>query len=285
MKKQILTLVFILFAISAFSQGSNTSFYGKYVDMYRGKKGIISTEYEKYQSVGIQSRPILEITNVIKKKKTVLDTVVLENPLELIGDTVLFDDRNFDTRKDIFGSIKYQIPFKSIKTGKSYILDYNDISVYEFPFNIIDPLSIPDDFFCSEIRKSEDEFTGKKKIFTPPSDDIDFEIVTAEGKQFCFMTLNAVDNSLGSLGGKGVIVLFQDGTKLTFPDEKIMTNQTSMTGYYSYLAVIRINEEDIKNLQSKKIKGFRLNVIDKMITDFDATRYNLLFKCLTRRVN
>ncbi|WP_029278163.1 hypothetical protein [Pedobacter borealis] len=277
MKRSILTL---LIALPLFSFCQKTTFYGQYVDLYKGKKFVYSQEYATYiEGSSIKPRLLLEV--IMPKNKKDKDTLKNLLPETIQGDTLIFENKSFSKIVNEYTkSESYRLPIKNLKNNKRYYFEYDPFNKYDFPFAIIDSLEVPKNLFCNEITKNADEFSGINTISTPVSDNIQYSISSKDNIQSNFINLKVTTTSLPPLGIKGVIILFRDGSKFDFPNEKILTNSAGVSGFYTIFATIILSKENLFQLKSKKIKGFRVGGTDNLLSQFESERYFGLFNCL-----
>ncbi len=264
------------------SFGQSTTFYSKYVELYKGKRAVISKEYEDYYSnSSIKLKLISEIIKPLKLKKN-MDTLLRINALDLKGDTLIFDDAQpIQTVNEYTKQSNYKLLLKSLKSGKRYILDYDPEISFYFPFTIIDKLSIPNGYFCNEISQRKDKFTGKIITETPTGEKIAFVKMSDSGEISYYLRLLSYSSSLSSYLKTGVIVLLQDGSKVEFKDCNIEILEKSHSGIYTYLAMQKLDQETLKKLSKGKIEAYRMFVDDSTINDFEAVKAISLLNCLT----
>ena len=82
-----------------------------------------------------------------------------------------------------------------------------------------------------------------------------------------------------NVDGKGVIILFTDGTKWTAPNETI--DVEAETSNFEYSAFASLTNADMITFQNKKIKKFRLYIYDKEV-DVDLSDKLMVYaKCLS----
>ena len=76
-------------------------------------------------------------------------------------------------------------------------------------------------------------------------------------------------------------ILFEDGTKLTKPQEKIDTKTSSGRGYI-YSAFIQLSQSEIKLLTEKNITDTRLYIYDGKVDKDSAKKIREYLKCLSK---
>ena len=121
---------------------------------------------------------------------------------------------------------------------------------------------IPVDVNDSIVREIDD-MTDDIKISSPVSKTMAIlKRIKTDGTSYYFML--STTGVTGINNSKGVIVLFDDNTRMTLPDEEITLN-TEIDGF-RYFAVIKLTKEDLIILATKKIKKYRLHIFDQTIT-------------------
>lgn len=279
-------LTLLLIFATTVVHGQSKTFYGKYVDLYRGKKVIFSSEYEALPSLAVRKPKLLMEVVAPKKKAKSVDTLLRIYPDTIKGDTLVFDEVSVRPSVDQYvGGTRYLLPLRSLKNNKRYYLDYNPASIYDFPFTVVEPLKVTEGFFCTELRSESDEFTSTHSVSSPMGDDVVFTRKVKDGRTYFLMSLKASSSSLTAMGKTGAIVLFNDGDKIEFKEAEMDVLRTSLAGHYNILTTVILDRSMIEKLTMKQIKGFRLYMDDKMLTNFESLRYMDLIKCITKELN
>lgn len=92
-----------------------------------------------------------------------------------------------------------------------------------------------------------------------------------KGKILYFLKLTTRASTI-SIGERGVIILFEDGTKITKPNVLVDYNSNASTRY-DYFAFIPLTLAELAILKTKKVKKYRLFIYDD---EFNAFEQNLL---------
>ena len=88
-----------------------------------------------------------------------------------------------------------------------------------------------------------------------------------------------VNGKIPSVGSKGVIILFADGSKIEKPDVKINVEVDNIERGYLYTATFILNQEEIEKLTQKSITDVRLHIFDKEI--IDGLKLQEYLKCIS----
>ena len=121
---------------------------------------------------------------------------------------------------------------------------------------------------CDEITKSNDKFEDIVRYSTPTSTQFGgfisaLKVIDGDNSRV-YLRLYANGQTL-NVDEKGVILLFDDGSKLEWPTEKLEVEYKDF-GYgntaWRYSAFILLNDEEISMLSSKTINSYRLYIYD-----------------------
>jgi|BioPla2DNA2_1021312.scaffolds.fasta_scaffold36365_2 hypothetical protein len=155
---------------------------------------------------------------------------------------------------------------------------------HNFPF-LTSQITIDINALCSKIEKRTDDFTNEVTINNP----------IIEGRQISSMILyksvksGKVSYSLSlrtygstvNVGETGVIILFDDGTKMSKPTVKIDVDSDEKG--FKYSAYIPLTEIEVKSLTTKKIKKFRLYIYDEEVSPGFAEKFTYYVKCVMEK--
>jgi hypothetical protein len=123
---------------------------------------------------------------------------------------------------------------------------------------------------CSTVVTSSiDKITGEQRKMTATypfkggyslvESPVTYMQTIKDGDTTLYMSLQTLGSTL-NIGGKGVIILFANGTKIERPEVKI-DYSTSSYGW-KYSAFMSLNQEEINLLQTNEIEIFRLYIYD-----------------------
>ena len=182
------------------------------------------------------------------------------------------------------GNAYYDNPIFLLKdtlTQQNVFFIYNPWNEYLFPF-LISQEEIDSNIFCSRIEKKSDDFTNEVSYSTPFYEGKDliplvFYKIIKGGNKTYYLSLTANGNTV-VVDGKGVIILFEDGTKINKPNVKIEVNAKS--DGYEYSAFFPLTVQEIQFLKNKKITNYRLYIFDNKLNKSFAEKLKYYSKCL-----
>lgn len=185
----------------------------------------------------------------------------------------------------VFKLISYQKNVGSLKTSISLELNNSKFGsiYYEYEpkfesywiFDVIGGYNIPDNYFCKEIETKNDKFTGLTKYNSP----IDEHVFFIKEKGITYIYLLSHSKSL-TVGGNGVIILLDDGSKIENKEAKIDVKYDG-NGYYDYSTLFVLNDDQIKKLIENQITDYRLYVYDFKIDKAKGWFFKQYLKCLS----
>ena len=139
----------------------------------------------------------------------------------------------------------------------------------------LDLVSIPEGFYCSQIKVEEDKFSNKTTLRTDLLEDVSFTKIIDENGTRIYMSLDAYGSTL-NVGISGVKVLLDNGDVLNF-DVKVDAN-SGEGSRWKYSAFILLNDQDIKVLTQHSITDLRLYIYDRTVEN--GNKFKELLKCL-----
>jgi hypothetical protein len=153
-------------------------------------------------------------------------------------------------------------------------------STYGFPF--LTSVQLGDEYFCDKIQILKDDFTGEITTQTP---------LDLYSKEYFYKISNGTDTfyylglesngSTVTIDGKGVIILFEDGTKFEKLAEEIDV-KVGKTDYI-YSCFISLTKDEAKLFASKKISKYRLYIYDTIEDKFASERFMKYVKCILNK--
>ena len=112
-----------------------------------------------------------------------------------------------------------------------------------------------------------DDFTDDVTLRTPLMNDMFITKSIKKGsiKPTYYLSLETRGSTL-NYNGKGVIILFKDGTKWVKSEEKIDVKVVKGDGW-GYRAFIILTEQDLQMFSTKEVDKFRLYIYDNQSPD------------------
>ena len=185
----------------------------------------------------------------------------------------------------------YEIAPKYSSNDKEYALEivneeigtifyrYDPSYIFNYELEVVGGLDYPKGFFCDEIEYEKDKFENIERFYTPIKDGILYLKTRENGKTTIYMTVRVHGKEL-SVNGKGFYVLFEDGTKISKPDD-VITVDVATNGYV-YEGFVELTRNDIKLLTEKIMTDKRLIVYDGTVDKDSAIILKEYLKCLVK---
>ena len=151
---------------------------------------------------------------------------------------------------------------------------------YGFPF--LTNVTLPEEYFCNKLESKKDDFSGEITIQNPYSQatkEYIYKIINKSDTTY-YLSLKAYGSTV-TVDGKGVIILFENGSKLEKPDEKIDVKVGQKD--YDYSCFIRLSKEDIELLRKNKISKYRLYIYDTNLSSFSAESLVKYTNCIVNK--
>ena len=216
---------------------------------------------------------IFKVEDIIGKNgKTYSGGAYIDKPIFVLIDTAtnetiyfLYDKLNNDKFPFLNNASKIELT-QNIKNDPSKISNSENSKIW-----------------CYEVEREIDDFTNEIII----NSRIVFYNKTSPVTIYKYINKNVITYylSLKTYGftpialEKGVIILFEDGSKLNKPNVNIDI-QVTQNANYEYSAFFRITTSELSILRSKKIKKFRLYIFDEIINEEFSIRFPEYVKCV-----
>lgn len=133
------------------------------------------------------------------------------------------------------------------------------------------------EFYCTQIKSEEDKFNGSTTLSSPLDAISFYKIESREGTNYYIRI--EVEGITPNINEKNVIILFENGTKINRPNEKIDI-KLGENARYRYISTFKLLDDEIEKLKKDKITDVRLFVHDKVIKNGDALMQYL--KCISK---
>lgn len=183
-------------------------------------------------------------------------------------------DRN-DNPKIRFSEARFKL---LAADGTEFWFRYD--SKYEHNFVwLVGKIEIDVEAVCSKITVETDDFTGDKTIRTPFGPDAQLTKIIKGGTATTYLSLDAKGSTL-NVGEQGVIILFEDGSKLEYPSEAIDSDVGSGSSW-DYSAFIRLDNETLNKLTIQPLDKWRLFIYDNDFDQTEAEMFQIQAKCIS----
>lgn len=255
------TLLLIFFPCSViFSQEFRANFLGDKFNLYKGVNVIINSKVEDYK---LSSKFFLSIPkSMIDYDSEIKDMTEYKNTKWKILNINIPEDR-LASLSDIPSNVYFQL--KDINSDRIIYYNYSTFMSWDFVL-LTEPITVIENDFISDIEKNIDDFTDDISIFSPLKGGVGVQKNIKKGKSVTQLILRLPSDRL--LRGKGVIVLFSDGSKWSRPNEQIYV-EGEKSGY-SLTSIISLTVQDIALFQKKRISKFRIVSKDGGLLDVEG---------------
>lgn len=279
MKKVVLALAFLSTFICGYGQIKN--FAGSYIDLYKGHvltikpKDIQLQEYG-YRDFYLKATTSMESKGILMPKKELGKYASASEYKALVYRRFICEGAFKDSTDQSYPQQYYWLKLKNDTLGISYYR-YDAKYEHNFPFEVDSILTVSQERLCSEIKINKDKFEGHDKFYTPTEHPINIVKVKYDSTYRYYINLSHITST--PTFTKGIIILFNDGTKLNYPEAKVETSvRGTGSGYYSISSFIQIKEVDIPTFREKEMTDARIYVTEMKIKD--GWRYRMYMNCL-----
>ena len=170
---------------------------------------------------------------------------------------------------------------KDTKTDQTIYYKYDKKYDFNFPF-LTSEIELDTEALCAKIERRVDDFTDQVSLNSPIIDGRQLASMiiykTIKGSKTVYSLSLQTYGSTVNVGESGAIILFDDGTKMNKPSEKISVD-TDDRGF-EYSAFITLSETEVKSLTTKKIKKFRLYIYDEEVNPGEADKFTHYVQCV-----
>ncbi|WP_010523154.1 hypothetical protein [Aquimarina agarivorans] len=257
MKKIITLLTSLLFVNSIYSQIAPTT--GKKI--LEVKESYDGEYFEKVKQGDLPSTTI----EAMKKKfpKTFIKYGFTDITIKEVGKV------DFPSTSTSANNFKFQANLIDNKTGNLYKVRIGMMSwapkyiIKERIKEVKKEKTVAKDY-CNEIKVIKDKFEDKTTYYSPSVGKISLGKSTGEKEDGSIYMFLVANSSQFSTSEKGLIILFDDGTKISKPNESIRVKM-GKGKYFDYKATIKLNDEEIKLFKEKIVTDFRLYIYDEEV--------------------
>ena len=186
----------------------------------------------------------------------------------------------------IFNLVSFQKNVGTLKSSIILELNNNKIGTifYEYEpkmegswiFEVIDGLKIPEGYFCKEIETKTDKFTSVTSCNSPVNEHVCF--IKEKGITYIYLLSHG---KTPTVGGTGVIILLDDGSKIENKEAKIDVKYAG-DGYYDYSTLFSLKADEIKKLSETQITDYRLYIYEFQIDKGKGWFLKEYLKCLNK---
>jgi hypothetical protein len=125
----------------------------------------------------------------------------------------------------------------------------------------------------AQLERKVDDFTNEVIIRTPVTKKaVITKIISKDREDIYYLHLFVMGKTIGSVG-KGVYVMFDDGTKWIREEEEIKFDSYT-DGTSVYRCIVSLSPEDLQTLADKKIAKFKLFIFVYEMKNNEAKKLN-----------
>lgn len=288
--KRILLLSFLLIGFIGFSQEYKEYYFGEDFSFYKNALIKIDTT-----SATNMSGMFYENLNNLNNNGAVLfpeEKYKFNTNINLLKGRIFKVENIIDkkTGKEYTGKHnRYRYPVLIIKdtaTSETFYFKYDSkfaTTSYGFPF--LTQKAMSKEGFCDKIEFSVDDFTNVATFNNPTFENgqitpmILYKIIENSNTKY-YLSLRSYGVTVNVME-KGVIILFDDGTKINKP--KVEIDVEADKKGFEYRAYFSLTEAEVLSLTVKKIKKFRLYIYDKEVGKALSEKFTYYVKCLMEK--
>lgn len=285
--KLITMMLFMMVTTVSFGQTYNKYYFGEDVQLYKNSLLIIdttSTGSMSYLFYGdLKYCQTLYNNNVLyptKEYKFSTDKNKLKKRVFIVDNIIDKTGKEFSGKPN-----RINTPFLIIRdtlTNEIIYFKYDSkyaTSSYGFPF--LTNTSLPTEYFCDKLQVEVDDFNGETTIqnpYTLTTRQTVYKIIKNSDTTY-YLRLTSYGSTV-NVGGRGVIILFDDGTKFEKPNVEIDVNVGGKD--YVYRCFIRLTKNEVRLFATNKISKYRLYIYDTTIDSFTSESLMNYFTCLLK---
>ena len=153
------------------------------------------------------------------------------------------------------------------------------LSISSFAQNV--EIEIPAGSLCQDITDNVDDFTGERTFSTAHMDVKLIRVIKGDSDN-SYLALNSYGYS-PIAWEKGVIILFDDKSKLEFPNAEVDADVAQYKPQdFRYSSFILLNPDELKVLSEKTIDKWRLYIFDGNFSNDKAEIFKAQVECISQ---
>lgn len=176
------------------------------------------------------------------------------------------------------GKPMHKLTLNNAETGTVYF-NYNPKNSFEFPFDIIGGIKMPDGYYCDQLTSETDKFSGEVKTTSKMFQGFMFLKSVKDKKASYYLMVSALAPT-AVVGKTGVIILLANGKKIEKPAAKIDIDANKYGKDFKYTSLIQLTPTDITLLTSSPMTDARLYIFDSEIKE--GIKMMETLKCLIK---
>jgi hypothetical protein len=149
---------------------------------------------------------------------------------------------------------------------------------HNIEFEVVGQLEFPEGYWCGKFIVKNDLFEDKTSFYSPKESGFTLIKIVKNGTINYYLSVDE-KGSTANVDGKGLFLLFNDGTKITKSDAKIDVSISDRGGFI-YTAFVELTLEELETLKTKTITANRLYIYDGTVGPESAKLLQEYAKCL-----
>lgn len=184
------------------------------------------------------------------------------------------ENRQYEFEKGRF----FVLVLENESLGKIYY-EYDAEFEHNLELSVVGGLKFPDKYWCNKLTIVKDKFEDKTSYYSPQeSGFIVIKIVTNDRITY-YLDVETGGHTV-NVSGKGLYILFEDGSKISKPQAEIDVKVGNKYTPYIYSAFIELSKEDLEIMKTKKITDKRLYIYDGTVNPEAANLIQEYTKCI-----
>jgi hypothetical protein len=156
--------------------------------------------------------------------------------------------------------------------------EYDTEFKHNLELTVVGGLKFPEDYWCNKFTIHKDKFEDKTSYYSPQESGFSVIKIVSNGITKYYLKVEA-GGSTPKIDGKGLYLLFDDGSKINKRNEEIDLD-VGNNGGYIYSAFTNLSNEDLEILKTKKLTDKRLYIYDGIVEPESANIIQEYIKCV-----
>lgn len=211
------------------------------------------------------------------KNKYLTDKEYIKNRVFIIDNIVDYNGNALDRKQA--GGYRTVLVLRDTIDNEVIYYKYNAYEKsFTFPF-LTSKIIFDEKETCGDLFRRVDDFTDKIKISNPLG-ELPMMIYKdiSKSRTDYYLRLSTTGSTV-NVDGKGVIVIFEDGTKWT---RQVKIDVDAGSEDYDYSAFITLTAADLNTFATKTIKKYRLYIYDEELPQFQGEKFKLYAACIKK---
>jgi hypothetical protein len=156
--------------------------------------------------------------------------------------------------------------------------EYDTRYKHDLELTAVGGLKFPEGYWCNKFTVTKDKFEDKTSYYSPQESGFSVVKIVSNGITKYYLSVEE-GGSTANANGKGLFLLFDDGTKINKENTNIDV-KVGNKGEFIYSAFIELTNEDLEILKTKKITDNRLYIYDGTVNLESANLIQEFVKCI-----